>query len=97
MLFALFAGLPGACGCYKLLSQRITAELRLDRVIYNRTPLNIYNFLDEADLITSKKACQHIIRSINYCSLLDKKGIGIIINMLDIVTSLQAADKIINI
>ncbi|MDP2861745.1 MAG: sulfurtransferase-like selenium metabolism protein YedF [Desulfobacterales bacterium] len=34
---------------------------------------------------------------LDYYSLLDKKGIGIITNMLDIVTSLQAADKIINI
>jgi len=34
---------------------------------------------------------------LEYYSLLDKKGIGIITNMLDIVTSLQAADKIINI
>lgn len=34
---------------------------------------------------------------LDYYSLLDKKGIGITTNMLDIVTSLQAADKIINI
>ena len=34
---------------------------------------------------------------LDYYSLLDKKGIGIITNMLDIVTSLQAAEKIINI
>jgi selenium metabolism protein YedF len=34
---------------------------------------------------------------LDYYSLLDKKGVGITTNMLDIVTSLQAADKIINI
>ncbi len=34
---------------------------------------------------------------LDYYSLIDKKGIGITTNMLDIVTSLQAADKIINI
>lgn len=34
---------------------------------------------------------------LEYYSLLEKKGIGITTNMLDIVTSLQAAEKIINI
>lgn len=34
---------------------------------------------------------------LEYYSLLEKKGVGITTNMLDIVTSLQASDKIINI
>jgi len=34
---------------------------------------------------------------LEYYSLLEKKGIGVTTNMLDIVTSLQAAEKIINI